>query len=101
MAKLCMKIRDLKRSQLVAKKETKRRELRELIKKEQTEFETKKELMAKLNNMPRNTSRIRIRNRCMVCGRARGVYSRFGLCRIHLREAMMRGEIPGLEKASW
>ena len=55
----------------------------------------------KLNELPRNSSSIRHRNRCELTGRSRGVYRKFGLSRIKLREAAMRGEIPGLTKSSW
>lgn len=57
--------------------------------------------IAKLNKAPRNKSLIRVRNRCRFCGRPRGTYRKFGLCRIHLREAANKGAIPGLKKASW
>jgi len=55
----------------------------------------------KLSKSPRDESAVRIRSRCQICGRPRAVYKKFGLCRIHLREAAMRGDVPGLVKASW
>lgn len=59
------------------------------------------DLIFKLQKRTRNESSIRVRNRCRQCGRPRGTLRKFGLCRIHLREAAMRGEVPGLRKASW
>ena len=63
--------------------------------------EARDEAIDKLQKRRRNESQIRVRNRCRQCGRGRGTLRRFGLCRIHLREAAMRGEVPGLRKASW
>lgn len=57
--------------------------------------------VVKLQKRKRNDSPIRVRNRCRMCGRPRGTLRKFGLCRIHLREAAMRGDVPGLKKASW
>jgi len=54
-----------------------------------------------LSECPRDESQVRVRSRCQMCGRPRAVYKKFGLCRIHLREAAMRGDVPGLKKASW
>lgn len=101
MAKLCMIAREDKRRRLVQNARVRRSKLREVIKNPQTSFEDKMAAVAKLNKSPRNESAIRMRSRCQVCGRPRAVYRKFGLCRIHLREAAMRGEVPGLLKASW
>lgn len=101
MAKLCVIAREEKRRKAVQKARVKRRELREIIKNPNTGFEDRMEAVIKLNKMPRNESRSRLRNRCQVCGRPRAVYKKFGLCRIHLREAFVRGYVPGLVKASW
>ncbi len=59
------------------------------------------EAVEKLSRRPRNESQVRTRSRCQQCGRPRGTYKRFGLCRICLRNAAMRGDVPGLTKASW
>jgi len=101
MATARMKARELKRKNLVSKAWRKRSELREKIKNQDISYDEKRVAVAKLTSCKRDESVIRIRNRCRVCGRPRGVYRKFGLCRIHLREAAMRGEVPGLVKASW
>ena len=101
MAKLCMIVREDKRHRLVRNARERRQKLRDTIKNTETSFEEKMAAVVKLNKSPRNESKIRIRSRCQVCGRPRAVYKKFGLCRIHLREAAMRGDIPGLVKASW
>jgi len=72
--------------------------LRNLIKKDS---EKRDEAVEKLQKRSRNESPIRLRNRCRQCGRGKGTLRKFGLCRIHLREAAMRGDVPGLRKASW
>lgn len=64
-------------------------------------FEDKIEIQTKMQKLKRNTSPSRLTRRCVQCGRPRGVYRKFGLCRVHLREALMRGDIPGGRKASW
>lgn len=101
MAKLCMIARETKRHKLAWNARVKRQELRDLIKKPSTGFEEKMVAVAKLSTSPRDESMVRIRSRCQMCGRPRAVYRKFGLCRIHLREAAMRGDVPGLVKASW
>lgn len=101
MAKLCMIAREDKRRRLVENARARRGKLRETIKNQNTGFDEKMAAVAKLSMSPRNESEIRIRNRCQLCGRPRAVYRKFGLCRIHLREAVMRGDVPGLVKASW
>ena len=63
--------------------------------------EGRDEAVDKLQKRRRNECPVRVRNRCRQCGRSRGTLRRFGLCRIHLREAAMRGDVPGLRKASW
>jgi len=77
-----------------------RNDLREAIKKEE-DPEKQYELVVKMQKRDRDESKIRIRDRCRSCGRPCGTYRKFGLCRVHLREAMMRGDVPGLKKASW
>ncbi|MEF3193860.1 MAG: 30S ribosomal protein S14 [Halothiobacillaceae bacterium] len=101
MAKTCMLMREKKRQQLVKKYAAKRAALKKIIADESTSFEDRMKAMAKLNALPRDSSKCRLRNRCQVTGRPRGVYRRFGLARNKLREYAMRGEIPGLRKASW
>ncbi|OGT08039.1 MAG: 30S ribosomal protein S14 [Gammaproteobacteria bacterium RBG_16_37_9] len=101
MAKTCMIARESKRRRLVQNARVRRKELREVIKNPKTGFEEKMAAVAKLNKSPRNESAVRVRSRCQICGRPRAIYKKFGLCRIHLREAAMRGDVPGLVKASW
>jgi small subunit ribosomal protein S14 len=101
MAKLCMIARENRRQKLAQAARVKRNELRSIVKNPHLAFEEKMVAVAKLNSSPRDESMIRIRSRCQICGRPRAVYRKFGLCRIHLREAAMRGDVPGLVKASW
>ena len=101
MAKVCMIAREEKRRKMVRNARERREKLQEIIKNPETIFEDRVAAVTKLNKSPRNESKCRIRSRCQVCGRPRSVYKKFGLCRIHLREAAMRGDIPGLVKASW
>lgn len=101
MAKTCMIAREDKRRRLVQNARVRRQKLREIIKSPDSSFDEKTAAVIKLNKSPRNESEIRMRNRCQICGRPRAVYRKFGLCRIHLREAAMRGDVPGLVKASW
>ena len=101
MAKTSMINRDIKRKKLVAKYATKRNELRDIISIVTASFEEKMDAATKLQKLPRDSSPSRVRNRCELTGRARGVYSKFGLGRNKLREATMRGDVPGLRKASW
>ncbi|MCL5260953.1 MAG: 30S ribosomal protein S14 [Gammaproteobacteria bacterium] len=101
MAKTCMINRDKKRKKLATKARTKREALRAIVKNQNVSFEEKMLAVTKLNKCPRNESAIRMRNRCQICGRPRGVYRKFGLCRVHLREAAVRGDLPGLIVSSW
>jgi small subunit ribosomal protein S14 len=101
MAKTSKIAKEAKRIKMAQKARAKRSKLREIIKSPNTEIEEKMVAVAALNQAPRNESAIRVRSRCQVCGRSRAVYRKFGLCRIHLREAAMRGDVPGLVKASW
>ena len=93
--------RDLKRTKLVKKYAGKRAALKKIIISEEASYEEKMEANAKLQQLPRDSSPVRQRNRCELTGRPRGVYSKFGLGRNKLREATMRGDVPGLRKASW
>lgn len=99
MAKLSEIYRNLKRIAKAKSAFKTRDELRQLSKTGSAEEQD--QAILKLNKSPRNKSLIRVRNRCRYCGRPRGTYRKFGLCRVHLREAAMKGAIPGLKKASW
>lgn len=101
MAKVSMVQRDLKRAKLVAKHAEKRAELKRIIADPNADFDEKQAAMHKLNKLPRDSSPVRYRNRCRQSGRPRGYYRKFGLARNKLRKAAMRGDIPGLRKASW
>jgi len=101
MAKKSMVLRDEKRKKLAAKLGAKRAELRKVIKSAETGDEERLAAVKKLNELPRDSSASRQRNRCALTGRPRGVYRKFGLGRNKLREAAMRGDVPGLRKASW
>lgn len=101
MAKISMIERETKRAQKVKKYAAKRQELKVAIKSVATSDEERWAAQQKLQALPRDASPTRQRNRCRVTGRSRGVYRKFGLGRNKLREAAMRGEIPGLVKSSW
>lgn len=101
MAKTSMIEREKKRARTVAKFAAKRAALKALIQDPKTSDEDKWAAQIKLQQQPRNASASRGRNRCEITGRPRGVYRKFGLSRIKLREAAMRGDVPGLVKASW
>lgn len=101
MAKKSMVERERKRARLVARDAAKRTELKRLIKDPDTSEEDREKAVEKLASLPRNGSPVRIRNRCRVTGRPNGYYRKFGLGRNKLREAAMRGDIPGLVKSSW
>lgn len=101
MAKTSMINREVKRSKLAAKHAAKREELKKIISNDSSTYEEKAEAVIKLQKLPRDSSPSRQRNRCALTGRSRGVYAKFGLSRNKLREATMRGDVPGLRKASW
>ena len=101
MAKSSMVARENKRAKLVKKYAAKRDALRATVKSSTASFDEKMEAVAKLQAMPRDSSPSRQRNRCRVSGRPHGFYRKFGLARNKLREAAMRGDVPGLAKASW
>ncbi|AWB68587.1 30S ribosomal protein S14 [Saccharobesus litoralis] len=101
MAKQSMKARDVKRAKLVAKYAEKRAALKAIISSVTASDEEKWEAVLKLQTLPRDSSPSRQRNRCNVTGRPHGYLRKFGMSRIKVREACMRGEIPGLKKASW
>jgi small subunit ribosomal protein S14 len=101
MAKISIMEREKKRERTVAKYATKRAELKRKLKDPNIGEEERDELRKKFNALPRNASPCRLRNRCRLTGRPHGYYRKFGLGRTKLREAAMRGDIPGLVKASW
>lgn len=101
MAKRSMVNRERKRERLVEKYAEKRAGLKRIIKDMSVSPEERNEARIKLNKMPRDSSPSRLRNRCALTGRPNGYYRKFGLGRNMLREAAMRGDIPGLVKASW
>lgn len=101
MAKSSMKNRELKRERLAEKYYAKRQELKKIISSVTASDEDKFAAVMALSSLPRDSSPCRQRNRCSETGRPHGYLRKFGLCRIKVREHMMRGEIPGLRKASW
>ena len=101
MAKQSMKAREVKRAKLVAKFAEKRAALRATIKSVNVSEEERWDAVLKLQQLPRDSAKSRQQNRCRVTGRPHGFLRKFGLSRIKLREAAMRGEVPGLKKASW
>ncbi len=101
MAKRSMIERDKRRKELAVKYAAKRRELRDKVKDTQLPDEERYAAMIAMQKLPRDSARTRQRNRCGLTGRPRGVYSKFGLARSKLRELMMKGEVPGVLKASW
>jgi len=101
MAKKAMKERELKRTKTIEKFAAKRAELKALITNPNTSDEDRWEAIVKLQKLPRDSSPVRQQRRCRITGRPHAVYRKFGLCRNKLREAAMRGDVPGLVKASW
>jgi small subunit ribosomal protein S14 len=101
MAKKSMIAREAKRNKLVNKFAAKRRSLKEIIRDPNASYEDKETAHLKLQKLPRDSSSSRLRNRCTLTGRPHGFYRKFGLSRNKLREATMRGDVPGLSKASW
>ncbi|MFO1436047.1 MAG: 30S ribosomal protein S14 [Gammaproteobacteria bacterium] len=101
MAKRSMKNREENRIALVKKHMAKRDELREKIKNVKLSDEERDAARLAMQKLPRDSSPSRVRNRCRITGRSRGYYRKFGLSRSKLRKAAMRGDVPGLVKASW
>ncbi len=101
MAKVSMINRELKRAKLVKKYAARRKELKAQIRNMSLSEEERRAAREKLNMLPRDSSPVRQRNRCSLTGRPHGYYRKFGLSRNKLREAAMRGDVPGLVKASW
>jgi small subunit ribosomal protein S14 len=101
MAKTNMVEREKRRAKIAKRYAAKRAQLKELIRSPKTSPEDRQAAQAKLQSLPRDASPTRQRNRCAITGRSRGVYRKFGLARVKIREVANRGEIPGLGKASW
>ena len=101
MAKKSMIAREAKRARTVARYAKKRAELKAVLNSSSASDEEKWDAQIALQKLPRNASPVRQQNRCQVTGRPHAVYRKFGLCRNKLREAAMRGDVPGLVKASW
>ena len=101
MAKVSMKMREFKREKIVAKYAEKRAALKSIISSQNSTDKERWDAQKKLQNLPRDASPSRLRNRCQITGRPHGVYRKFKLSRIKLREQGMEGNVPGLKKASW
>ena len=101
MAKQSSIQKNLKRKNIVKKFSNKRQSLKKKIMEKNLTIEERFKMQSKLNELPRDSSKIRVRNRCKLTGRARGVYRKFGLSRIKLRELSMSGALPGVVKSSW
>jgi small subunit ribosomal protein S14 len=101
MAKLAIKLRDQKRRKTVEKFKTKRAQLLEILHDARASDEAKEQARERLQKLPRDASPVRLRNRCALTGRPRGVYRKFGLGRNKLRDLALKGEVPGIIKASW
>jgi small subunit ribosomal protein S14 len=101
MAKTSMIMREKRRAKLVAQYAARRAKLKEIIRNPKSTDTERDEAQRKLASLPRDSAASRIRNRCAITGRPRGTYRKFGLGRQKLREATMRGDVPGLRKASW
>ena len=101
MAKQSSIQKNLKRKLMVKQYKLRRLDLKNKIKNKDLNLEERIKLQSKLNDLPRDSSRIRVRNRCELTGRSRGVYRKFSLSRIKLRELSMSGALPGVVKSSW
>lgn len=101
MARTCKVEKDKRQRRLVSKYQKKRQHLRALIRNQDISFEEKLLAQQAMQKLPKDSNRCRLRNRCQLTGRSRGVYSKFKLARHKLRELAMLGIIPGLRKASW
>jgi small subunit ribosomal protein S14 len=101
MAKTNMVEREKRRAKIAKRYAAKRAQLKELIRSPKTSAEDRAAAQAKLQSLPRDASPSRQRKRCAITGRSRGVYRKFGLARVKIREVVNRGEIPGVGKASW
>ena len=101
MAKQSSIQKNINRKKIVDKYFNRRKNLKNKIMLKDLSIEERFKLQSKLNDLPRNSSKVRIRNRCELTGRTRGVYRKFGLSRIKIRELSMSGTLPGVVKSSW
>ena len=101
MAKKSSIEKNNKRKNIVKKFNDRRSSLKKQIMKKDLSMEERFKIQSKLNDLPRDSSKIRVRNRCELTGRSRGVYRKFGLSRIKIRELSMAGSLPGVVKSSW
>lgn len=101
MAKQSSIQKNLNRERIALKFQNRRKSLKQKIMQKDLSMEERFKLQTKLNDLPRDGSSIRFRNRCKLTGRTRGVYRKFGLSRIKLRELTMTGSLPGMVKSSW
>jgi small subunit ribosomal protein S14 len=101
MAKLSQVLRDKKREKMIHKYAERRAELRKVLQDQNADPDQKFEAMSKLSKLPRNSCPTRLTRRCELTGRSKAVYRKFGLCRVALRELALRGDLPGVIKASW
>ena len=101
MAKQSSIQKNLNRKKIVSKFDSRRKSLKKKIMQKDLSMEERFKLQSKLNDLPRDSANIRVRNRCEITGRTRGVYRKFGLSRIKLRELTMNGSLPGVVKSSW
>lgn len=101
MAKKCSVQRNLKRRKMTKSLASKRAELKAVIKNKDTGMEERFAAVLALAELPRNSTKVRIRNRCALTGRPRGFYRKFRISRVALRDLASRGELPGVTKSSW
>ena len=101
MAKQSSIQKNLNRRNIVKKFNEKRQSLKKQVMKKDLSIEERFKIQSKLNELPRDSSKVRVRNRCKLTGRTRGVYRKFGLSRIKIRELSMSGALPGVVKSSW
>ena len=101
MAKQSSIQKNINRRNIVKKFNEKRQSLKKQIMRKDLSIEERFMIQSKLNELPRDSSKIRVRNRCKLTGRTRGVYRKFRLSRIKLRELSMSGALPGVVKSSW
>ena len=101
MAKLSVVNREARRRRLVVKYAARRTALKDIIRNPESTYDEREEAQKRLNALPRNSSPVRVQNRCRLTGRPHAYYRKFGLGRNKLREAVMNGDVPGLVKASW
>jgi small subunit ribosomal protein S14 len=101
MAKQSSIQKNLNRKKIVSKYDNRRKKLKKKIMEKNLSMEERFKIQSKLNDLPRDSANIRVRNRCELTGRTRGVYRKFGLSRIKLRELTMSGYLPGVVKSSW